>query len=116
MKRCKGGKRKDLGNTYFRSAWEANYARYLNFAKIKWEYEPKTFWFDGIKRGSRSYTPDFYLPEEDRYVEIKGWMDKKSRTKLKRMAKYYPDVDIELIDSTRYRAIAKWKKVIPGWE
>ncbi len=114
--RCARGKREDLGNIFFRSAWEANYARYLNFANIKWEYEPKTFWFEGIKRGCRSYTPDFYLPEEDRYVEVKGWMDKNSRTKLKRMAKYYPTINIELIDKKRYQKIAEWKKIIPGWE
>ena len=86
----KQGKRKDLKDTYFRSAWEANYARYLNYFKVKWEYEPKTFMFEKIKKGTRSYTPDFYLPDEDRWVEIKGYFSAKDKTKIKRFKKYYP--------------------------
>src|SRR5690606_8292944 len=57
------GRRSDLGNIFFRSSWEANYARYLNFLKsqghiYKWEFEPDTFWFESIRRGVRSYLPD----------------------------------------------------------
>jgi len=114
--RSNQGKRKDLNDTFFRSSWEANVARYFNFVGIKWEFESKTFWFENIKRGNRSYTPDFYLPEEDRYVEVKGWMDKSSKTKLKRMAKYYPNIKIEIIAKDEYKAIAKWKRLIPNWE
>ena len=119
--RTKGGKRKDLKNQYFRSAWEANIARYLNFLlKIKqiksWEYEPDTFWFKKIKRGTRSYTPDFKI-NGDYYIEVKGYMDDKSKTKLKRMAKYYPNIKIEILDETRYRKINKdFKHIIPFWE
>ena len=116
--RAKGGKRKDLNNTYFRSSWEANIARYFNFVGTKWEYEPKTFVFDTIKRGSVSYTPDFYLPEEDRWVEIKGWMDKKSITKLNRFKKYYPEefLKLEVIGAEEYKAYKKYERLIPGWE
>lgn len=90
--RAKSGKRKDLDNVFFRSRTEANYARYLKYTKVKFEYEPKTFWFEGIKRGTRAYIPDFYLPEVDEWHEFKGWLDKKSITKMKRMKKYYPEV------------------------
>ena len=88
---ARGGKRKDLNNTYFRSRWEANYARYLNFMGIEWAYEPDTFIFEAIKRGTRSYTPDFYIPSEDKRIEIKGYLDQKGRTKIKRLKKYYPE-------------------------
>lgn len=116
--RTKSGKRQDLNNTYFRSSWEANIARYFNFVGIKWEYEPKTFIFDTIKRGSVSYTPDFYLPEEDRWVEVKGWMDQKSITKLKRFQKYYPEEfsKLEIIGAEEYKAYKKYERLIPGWE
>lgn len=87
---AKTGKRKDLENRFFRSNTEANYARYLNFIGIKWEYEVKEFYFDGIRKGGVSYKPDFYLTEEDRWIEVKGWFDSKSVTKLKRFRKYYP--------------------------
>lgn len=88
--RTKSGKRADLNNIYFRSAVEANYARFLTFCGVKWIYEPKDFYFEGIKRGCVSYTPDFYLPDEDRWIEVKGWFDRKSITKLKRFRIYYP--------------------------
>ena len=121
--RAKSGTRADLG-LYVRSRWEANYARYLNWLKAKgqiaaWEYEPDTFWFEAIKRGTRSYTPDFKVTENDGrvvYHEVKGWMDAKSATKLKRMAKYYPEVRVIVIDQAAYQAIAKWRRLIPDWE
>lgn len=89
--RIVGGNRKDLDSGYFRSKWEANYARYLNQMVIIWEYEKKTFWFEGIKSGTTNYTPDFYLSESDEWVEVKGQWDGKSKTKLRRFRKYHPD-------------------------
>ena len=124
-KRSKGGKRADLGGLYVRSAWEANYARYLNWLVAQgeieaWEYEPDTFWFHGIKRGTRSYTPDFKIYNNGgtvEYHELKGWMSPKSKTQLKRMARYHPAVKIVLIDADAYRSIARQiKRLIPHWE
>lgn len=117
--RTKGGKRKDLNNIYFRSAWEANIARYYNFVGIEWQFEPKTFIFHNITRGSVSYTPDFYLPKEDKWIEVKGWMDGKSKTKLKRFKQQYPEEykKLELIQRKEYNEIKR--KVAPfikGWE
>lgn len=122
--RTKSGKRADLDNRFFRSAWEANYARYLNWLVAqgeidRWEFECQTFVFHGITRGVISYTPDFKVYSKDgsyEWHEVKGWMDAKSKAKLKRMAKYYPEEKIVLIDSKAYRAIAKWKGILPGWE
>lgn len=119
------GYRDDLGDTFFRSRWEANYARYLNFlieqGKIaKWEFEPETFWFEAIRRGVRSYTPDFRITGNDGAVwfeEVKGWMDKKSATKLKRMKKYHPSVVILVIDEKAYKEIErKIGAAIKNWE
>lgn len=115
-----GGQRK-----YFRSRWEANYARYLQWlvenGKIKsWEHEPDTFWFEKIKRGVRSYLPDFKVTEINgsvSYHEVKGWMDDRSATKLKRMKKYYPNVSVILVDTEAYNSIKKtMSRIIPGWE
>lgn len=121
----KGGKRESLGGLYVRSKWEANFALYLNFlqqqGKIeKWEYEPDTFGFP-IKRGSRFYTPDFKVFLKGGYVEyyeIKGYMDQRSATKLKRMKKYYPAVKVILIEREWFRAIKRqgYDKLIPDWE
>lgn len=121
----RGGKREDLGGQYFRSGWEANYARYLNWLVSlkqisKWEFEPDTFEFHNIKRGSRFYTPDFKVFENDgsyTYHEVKGWMDPKSQTKLRRMKKYYPLETVILIDRTSYLSLARQVKgAIPNWE
>lgn len=120
-----GGKRQDLNNQYFRSRWEANYARYLNFMikrgeVLRWEYEPKTFYFQGIKRGTISYTPDFkvYYPGNIyKWIEIKGYMDDRSKTRMKRMEKYFPDEPVEIIEVVRYKALSKaMKSIIPFWE
>lgn len=123
--RCRGGRRADLDNRYFRSAWEANIARYLNWlvgrGEIQsWDYEAETFIFEKISRGSRSYIPDFKVVKRNGdiyYIEVKGWMDQKSKTKLARMARYYPEVKIELIGAERYRAIQNTVGgLLPHWE
>lgn len=90
---------------YFKSLWEKRYALYLDFlkrhGKIKeWWYEPDQFWFDGIKRGTKAYLPDFKVLFNSgivEYIEVKGYMDKKSATKLKRMRIYHPKVLLRII-------------------
>jgi hypothetical protein len=74
----------------FRSKWEANFARILNAYKVKFDFEPKVFTFP-IKRGTKGYTPDFYFPLTDEWVEIKGYLDDKSKIKIKRFKRYYPE-------------------------
>ena len=110
---------------YYRSRWEANYARYLQWLKENnqiqdWKHEPKTFWFEGIKRGCVSYLPDFWVQElngSESYHEVKGWMDDRSKTKIKRMAIYHPDVKLIVIEKTGYKSIEKsMKGFILGWE
>ena len=119
MTTTKGGKRADLGGVYFRSAWEANIARYFNLMRIKWEYEPMEFKFEKISRGCTTYKPDFFLPETKTWVEVKGYMDQRSRTKLDRFKRYYPEEakNLILIDGTEYRRIQRdFKNRIEGWE
>ena len=109
---------------YYRSNWEANYARYLQWLKERgqianWKHEPKTFWFEGVKRGTVSYLPDFWVLENDgrdSFHEVKGWMDDRSKTKIARMAKYYPEVTLVVIDAKAYREIRrKVSALVPGW-
>lgn len=120
----KGGKREDLG-FYVRSGWEANYARYLMFLQkhgqiAKWEYEPDTFDFVAIKRGTKFYTPDFKVFHNNgsvEYHEVKGYMDAKSITRHKRMSKYFPDITIVMIDSPVYKRLERRvASLIPNWE
>ncbi len=115
-----GGKR-----NYYRSRWEANYARYLEWLKcqgeiIEWEHEPETFWFEAIKRGVRSYLPDFRVWEKNGTTplhEVKGWMDARSKTTLARMGRYHPQETIIVIREREYKAIARQvSRLIEGWE
>ena len=89
---AKGGYRKDL-NKYFRSKMEANIARYYNYIKINWFYEPREYKFEKIKRGTKYYKPDFYLPAPQRlFIEVKGgYLRPSDKTKLRRFKKYYPE-------------------------
>lgn len=115
-----GGKRK-----YFRSRWEANYARYLQWLKdqnqIKdWEHEAKVFWFEGIKRGCVSYLPDFQITElndNQVYHEVKGWMDDRSKTKIRRMGIYFPEVSLTVIGAEWFKKNNRnLTSIIYGWE
>lgn len=110
---------------FFRSSWEANYARYLQHLKSireikQWEHEPKVFHFKGIKRGCCSYLPDFRVTFMDGRVEfheVKGWMDKKSVIKLTRMAKYFPKVHVEVFGLPWFKAnTPALSKLLPDWE
>lgn len=123
-RRGRGGRRDDLGGAYFRSSWEANYARYLNLLLKqglleKWEFEVDTFEFP-VKRGSRFYTPDFKVWGAlggFEYHEIKGYMDPRSKTKLDRMARHFPAVRVVLIDRKKYYDIQRSvAAIIPTWE
>ncbi len=110
---------------YFRSRWEANYGRYLQWLQergevLQWEHEPETFWFNGAKRGCMNYLPDFRVRFSDdrvEYHEVKGWMDSRSAAKIEMMRKNYPETALVVIDSKRYHVIEKmlrWK--IVEWE
>lgn len=98
---------------YFRSGWEANYALYLDWLikqkQIKeWAFEEDTFWFEKIKRGVRSYCPDFKITNFDNtveYHEVKGYMDDRSKTKINRMRIYHPKIKLIVIDQKCYQDI-----------
>ena len=114
-----GGKK-----NFYRSRWEYRYALYLEFMKkhghIKeWEHEPETFWFDGIRRGTNNYKPDFRVtfPSGNiEYFEVKGYESAKDRTKYKRMAKYHPNIILRVVGKDWFKTNSPiLKKVIPNW-
>jgi len=122
------GKREIGGKViYFPNRWEANYYRYLLWLKeqeqiLDFVYQPKpAFDFSEWHRhGTNSYRVDFKVMEVgggEKYVEVKGWMDGKSKVKLNRMRKYYPKVKIELIQRKEYNGIKlSMKGLIADWE
>ena len=80
---------------------EREFARILDFYKLRWEYEPKTFPIQWDQEGHilESFTPDFYLPEQDLYIELttrkQSLVTKKNR-KLRLRKQFYPQVNIKI--------------------
>lgn len=92
------GRRKDCDGTFLRSAWEANTYRFIRqLPEVKFiEVEPHTFSFApfGILKGTVSYTPDMRVHFKNGdyiWVEIKGYIDRQGKTKIRRFKKYYPE-------------------------
>lgn len=120
----KKGRREDIG-IYVRSSWEANIARYLNYLMEKgkvvhWEYESHRFEFEKIKRGTRSYLPDFCVILKSgnlEWWEVKGYWTQKAKTAVKRFHKYYPDEKLVIIDKEIYKQIEQeFSSLISEWE
>lgn len=112
------GRAADLGDTWYRSMWERNFARFLRFTGEPFEYEARVFWFP-VKRGTVSYKPDFKsLSKPHTWYEVKGFLDSRSRVALERMRRYFPEEKVILIDRNWF-ADAHRKglhKLIPNWE
>jgi hypothetical protein len=83
-----------------RSSYERKYAEYLDKNSIKWYYEPKFF-----DIGGSNYVPDFYLPEFDEYVEIKGFWRDDALYKFEKFKSTYPDLKIKLLTSSELTAL-----------
>jgi len=111
--RGKAGIRKDISKTiYFYSRWEANIARLFNYSGIKWTYQQKTF-----DLGSQNYTPDFYLPDGDIYIEVKNFLWRYSKTRDRKFRKIYPGIKLTLLLKKDYLELEKkYSHLIKNWE
>jgi len=80
---------------------ERVFARLMDFYGIEWEYEPNTFPIEWNEQQevTEAFTPDFYLPELDLYVELttmkQSLVTRKNR-KVKRLHELYPEVNIRV--------------------
>ena len=87
---------------------EAAFAKILDFYGIQWEYEPRTFALKWNADGQvvEAFSPDFYLPEQDLYVELTTLRPKltlKKNRKLKRLRELYPEINIKLFKRRELR-------------
>ena len=89
---------------------EAELARILDFYQVRWQYEPRTFpvlWnLDG--QVVESFSPDFYLPDVDLWVELttlRQSLVRKKNRKLRRMRELYPMVRLKLLYARDFRAL-----------
>lgn len=109
----KCGVRRDVSPTiYFYSRWEANMARLYSHLGISWQYAPTTF-----DIGNQKYTPDFYLPKTNTYIEIKNFWWEYSRIRDNKFRKRYPQIRLEVILKEEYHRLEKrYAHLIPRWE
>ena len=103
--------RKDMAN--FAHPSEKEFADILDFYNIEWIYEPRAFalkWQDD--RAVEMFTPDFYLPKLDLYIELTTLRQKlvtEKNRKLRRLRELYPDVNITLLYRKDFeRLLAKY--------
>ncbi len=94
----------------FAHASEAELARILDFYQVAWEYEPRSFPILWNLEGSvvESFSPDFYLPELDLYLELttlRQSLVRKKNRKLRRLRELYPMVRIKLFYGKDFRAL-----------
>jgi hypothetical protein len=85
----------------FASDYERECAKILDYYGVPWDYEPRTFVLerDGDGQIVEAFTPDFYLPEQDLYLELtvmkQSLVTRKNR-KLRKLRELYPDVNVKL--------------------
>ena len=110
---------------FFRSRWEANYARYLEKLRVEnrikaWEHEPHRFWFPNNGQKNLSYLPDFRVTLNSGttvFREVKGWIDTATIAKAKLMVEHYPDTIIKTISKNEYERLERLhSSSIPDWE
>jgi hypoxanthine phosphoribosyltransferase len=94
----------------FAHASEAEMTRILDFYGVRWEYEPHTFpilWtLDG--EVAESFSPDFYLPDLNLYLEmttLRQRLVRKKNRKLRRLRELYPDLRVKLFYARDFRAL-----------
>ena len=87
---------------------EAEFARILDFYQITWNYEPRTFELRWDDDGNviEAFSPDFYLPEQDLYIELTTMEQRlitKKHRKLRRLRELYPEINIKLLNRSDFK-------------
>ena len=86
---------------------ERQFAKLLDFYGMDWEYETTSFGivFDDAGQAVRHFTPDFYLPEQQQYIEITTMNQKlvtKKNRKVRLLALHHPDVKCKILYQRDY--------------
>ena len=89
---------------------ERQVAKLFDFYGVAWEYEPTTFELDRDDAGNvtRAFTPDFYLPAHDLYIEVTTLRQElvtKKNAKLRRLRELHPEVQVRVIYQRDYLAL-----------
>jgi hypoxanthine phosphoribosyltransferase len=85
----------------FANRSEVECAKILDYYGVPWDYEPRTFVLERDAEGRvvSAFTPDFYLPQQDLFIEVtvmkQSLVTRKNR-KLRELQRLYPDVKVKL--------------------
>lgn len=120
------GARKEAGEdeqarVSFAHESEEEFARILDFYHIAWQYEPRTFAIEWDEAGNatKSFTPDFYLPEHNQYIELttlkQSLVTKKNR-KVRRLRELYPEVNIKILYASDFRKLVEKLAASANWQ
>src|SRR6184192_2943559 len=102
----RGGERPRFANRA-----ELECAKVLDYYGVPWEYEPRTFVLERDERGrvTEAFTPDFYLPEQDLYLEVtvmkQSLVTRKNR-KLRKLKQLHPELKIKLFYERDFERLA----------
>ena len=96
--------------TRFAHNSERQFAKLLDFYGIVWEYEPRTFILEWDREGNpqQAFSPDFYLPAYELYIEITTLNQKlvtKKNGKVRRLRELHPDVKVKVFYQRDYLAL-----------
>jgi hypothetical protein len=95
----------------FANPAELEYAKILDWYGVPWQYEPRTFVLarDEEGRTIEAFTPDFYLPQQDLYLEVtvmkQSLVTRKNR-KLRKLRQLYPEIKIKLFYERDFERLA----------
>ncbi|TMJ94459.1 MAG: hypothetical protein E6G67_09475 [Actinobacteria bacterium] len=96
----------------FANPAELELAKVLDFYGLQWEYEPRSFVLEEDEEGRvvEALTPDFYLPEQDLYLEVttmrQALVTRKNR-KVRKLRERYPDIKIKLFYRRDFERLAQ---------
>jgi hypothetical protein len=94
----------------FAHASERQFAKLLDFYQIEWRYEPTSFDLEWDRDGNvvQRFTPDFYLPAYDLYIEITTLNQKlvtRKNRKVRRLRELYPDIQCKIFYQRDYLSL-----------
>ena len=95
----KRGKELIYNNIRFRSNWEILTAKYFDKNNIIWKYEPRVF----ILNEEMTYTPDFYLPDSNKWIEVKGYWYDDAIVKYNKFISIFKSIEIEICDEVKLK-------------
>ena len=95
----------------FANRSELECAKLLDYYGVPWEYEPRTFVLETDDEGrvTEAFTPDFYLPEQDLYLEVtvmKQPLVTRKNRKVRKLRERYPDVNAKLFYKRDFERLA----------